>query len=237
MSHRPLSLTILQQCDDWIAVDKPPGWLSIPAPTQTQHNLPVVLHQLQKELAQKLWTVHRLDALAAGVLVFAKNATAHRSLNDLFATRSTQKTYHALCTQLPVSPHGQLGQLKAYIWAGRKGKMRISTTRENIPEAQRGAAKTSLTSWCVLENNILEVKPHEGRRHQIRLTLAYLGAPIAGDTMYYPLARLRGCTKFAETAADSVTLLAKRLQFKWLDTEIDLHSKQKVSDTSAIIEA
>ena len=154
--------------------------------------------------------VHRLDKDTSGVMVVAKNDTAHRHLTKQFKNRIVEKVYLAVA-------HGIFSKEEGSIdWAiGRhpSERKRMST------RTKRG--RPALTQWRVLERfkgiTFLELFPKTGRTHQIRVHLASMGHPIFGDPLYGRKAKtgaiedsmLRKC---AETMARQA-LHAHRLGF------------------------
>ncbi len=84
---------VLFENDDVLAIDKPEGLASIPGRPAGEDSL---LSLLSAELSYKVFVVHRLDQEVSGVILFAKNAAAHKLLNEQFADRLVKKTYLAL---------------------------------------------------------------------------------------------------------------------------------------------
>jgi RluA family pseudouridine synthase len=130
---------------------------------------------LKDHYAGKLFPVHRLDRGASGVIVFAKNAAAHRELNGQFDRREVRKTYVALVDGVPATNRGQINAPIREFGSGRMGV-----------DPKRG--KPSSTEWKVAERlegaTLLRVSPLTGRRHQIRVHLYHIGHPILGDLRY-----------------------------------------------------
>ena len=82
-------------------VDKPAGWLSVPSRLGAADPRPCVGIALQEQLRCRLWPTHRLDEEVTGLLVFAKDAAAHRILNAAFAERLVHKTYQPVTSGPP----------------------------------------------------------------------------------------------------------------------------------------
>jgi 23S rRNA pseudouridine1911/1915/1917 synthase len=121
--------------------------------------------------------VHRLDKGTSGLLVVAKNDDAHRALVRQFAGRTVEKEYLALVLGVPSRP---AGQIDATIGRDPVHRQRMSV------RAPRG--REACTSWHVEERfdgaALLRVRIHTGRTHQIRVHLASIGHPVAGDATY-----------------------------------------------------
>lgn len=155
-----------------LAVDKPEGLPAVPGGTKGS---PSLLGFLREARRLRLYTVHRLDQEASGVIVFAKNAAAHKHVNDQFAARTVEKTYIALV-------HGRMRGRDGVVDRPLRefGSGRVAVDREH--------GKASLTRFIVLKKytrfTLLEVYPLTGRRHQIRVHLYDIGHPIAGDPLY-----------------------------------------------------
>lgn len=163
---------ILYEDTELIAVDKPIGVASIAERTA---GVPNLLQQLCEQFGQKLYVVHRLDKEVSGAIIYARTADAHRRLNELFAGRMVQKTYMALVHGRPVPA---AGDIERPIRECGSGRMAVDDRR----------GKPSLTLYKTLEHrqgiSLLEINPHTGRRHQIRVHLYSIGHPIIGDLRY-----------------------------------------------------
>ncbi|MBX9601043.1 MAG: RluA family pseudouridine synthase [Bryobacteraceae bacterium] len=126
---------------------------------------------------QRPGIVHRLDKQTSGVLLVARTDAAHRGLADQFAGRSIEKTYLALVQ----------GRMKS-----SSGSIDLPIARDPVHRtrmtARLGRGRTAQTSFRVLREfsrfSLLEVRIGTGRTHQIRVHLASLGNPVAGDKLY-----------------------------------------------------
>jgi len=127
--------------------------------------------------------VHRLDKQTSGLIVVAKNDSAHRKLSEMFAARQVSKTYLALVQ----------GWVK-----DDEGTVSLPIGRDNIRRTRmttkRGAGgmRNAISHWLVLDRfegpygkfSLVEVKIETGRTHQIRVHMQALGHPVVGDTLY-----------------------------------------------------
>jgi len=164
------AIRVLYENDDFLAVDKPEGIVSIAE--AGKGGLPDLL---KDAFPGKLLPVHRLDRGASGVIVFAKSAGAHRLLNGQFDRREVRKTYLALVHGVIAANRGSVNARLREFGSGRMGV-----------DPRRG--KPSSTAWKVAERlpaaTLVRVQPATGRRHQIRVHLYHIGHPIVGDLRY-----------------------------------------------------
>lgn len=168
----------------WIAVDKPPGVVVVPARDEDPDGC--LRRIVEKERGEPLWVVHRLDRGTSGLVLFARNPEAHRALCLAFEGGRIEKTYLAVVSPAPAQ---DAGTIDVPLHAARKGKMRPAAPGEP-------GAHPSRTDWKVLRRDgdraIVEVRPRTGRQHQIRVHLRFAGMPVVGDPLYggRPSARL-----------------------------------------------
>jgi len=163
---------IIDETDDWIAVNKSAGLLSIP----DREGKEISLKLLLKEKYGEIFTVHRLDKETSGLIVFAKNEATHKNLSLQFEGRETTKIYRGLVI-------GSLEEKKGIMDApisehpAKNGSMIIHSK-----------GKPSLTEYEVLEDfriySFLQWRIHTGRTHQIRVHMKNLGHPVVCDPLY-----------------------------------------------------
>ncbi|QDU31558.1 Ribosomal large subunit pseudouridine synthase A [Anatilimnocola aggregata] len=148
---------------------------------------PSVARQAKAYLKQKynkpgnvyLGVVSRIDATVSGVLVFARTSKAAARLSEQFRERETSKLYWAIVER---TPRGKSGQLIHWVAKDeRQQKMVIAAPQS--PGAQE--AKMNFRMLAKLPaGELLEIELLTGRKHQIRLQLSAVGAPILGDRKY-----------------------------------------------------
>lgn len=169
-----MKFTILYQDDDIAVINKPAGLLSVP--DRYDPEVPSLSHLLSKRMDGVALPVHRLDRPTSGVVIFAKNTEAQRSLSMQFEERTVEKIYQAIVDGRPSDPTGLIDQPLAP-HPSKLGKMIISNK-----------GKKSQTKYVVTDffgsYSLVELELLTGRTHQIRVHLAYLGHPLMVDPFY-----------------------------------------------------
>ena len=99
-----MQLEIIEETEDWIALNKPAGLLSIPDREGKEVSLKAILQDKFGEI----FTVHRLDRDTTGVIIFAKTAEAHRFLSQQFEERTVEKRYLGLVNGIPTDKEGRM---------------------------------------------------------------------------------------------------------------------------------
>lgn len=146
-----------------------------------------------------LGTVHRLDRPVSGVILYAKTSKALSRLTTMFREREVQKTYWAVVRPGPPADEGHIVN-----YLGKNEKTNKSHASDRPAPGLREAELIYKVVGGSDNYTFVEVWPKTGRHHQIRVTLASLGAPIKGDVKY-------GARRTNDNA--SIHLHARRIDF------------------------
>ena len=164
--------TVVFENDDFVAINKPSGLLTIPDREQSEKSLKEFL----TEKYGAIFTVHRLDKDTSGMVLFAKNESTHKYLSKLFEDRKVEKYYLGIVIGQPANITGTIdAPITEHLT--QKGLMTIHKS-----------GKPSQTSYVVLDGNkhfsLVSFQLHTGRTHQIRVHSKNIGHPLACDPLY-----------------------------------------------------
>ncbi len=169
-----VDVPVLYRDTDLLAVNKPPG-LPVHANVADAVNVhDRVCALLGAEGASDPILIHRLDADTTGVLLFALNREANRSLARQFSERQVEKTYLALVRGCPPRAF----DVRDYLRPGVRGRT------VQVRSGGQPAWTSFRTLACRNDAALVAARPHTGRTHQIRTHLASQGFPLFGDTLY-----------------------------------------------------
>ncbi len=175
-----IPLSILFEDADLVVLDKPAGLVTHPAPGHERGTLVNALLAHCRDLSgvggvARPGIVHRLDKGTSGVMVAAKNDAAHHCLARQFRDHTIGRAYLAAARGTPPA-------------AGRVEKPLGRHPAERKKMAVRPGGRRALTEYRVVASrgglSLVELVPGTGRTHQLRVHLASLGHPIAGDAQY-----------------------------------------------------
>lgn len=188
-----LPLDIVYQDEDVAVVNKAQGMVVHPSAGHTSGTLVNALMYHIKDLSGingvlRPGIVHRIDKDTSGLLMIAKNDDAHIKLAEELKDKKSLRKYWAIV-------HGNLpndrGVIEAPIGRSEKDRKKQAVTAKGKP---------AVTRFRVLERfgnyTLVELQLETGRTHQIRVHMAYIGHPVAGDEVYGPRKTLKGHGQF-----------------------------------------
>jgi len=179
-----IALEIIYEDLDLIVIDKPAGLVVHPAPGNASGTLVnALLSHCGDSLSgiggvKRPGIVHRLDKQTSGLMVAAKNDTAHSNLSEQFASRTIERAYQAIVWGVP---QPRSGRIEGNIGRNRKNRKKMAVLL--------GGGKKAITKYKVLRRfghhaSLIECKLSTGRTHQIRVHMAENGHPVIGDSTY-----------------------------------------------------
>ncbi len=179
LEHEEIELSIAYEDEHLAVVDKPAGLVVHPAPGHSGGTLVNALLSLGVAGGEqdRPGIVHRLDKDTSGLMVVARSEEAYRRLQDLVRRRELERRYSALVVGRPRS---RSGRIEAPIGRDRRDPFKRSLDTDSPREA--------VTHFELVEllprHALLDVGLETGRTHQIRVHLAAIDLPVAGDPVY-----------------------------------------------------
>ncbi|UJF14756.1 RluA family pseudouridine synthase [Jeotgalibaca sp. MA1X17-3] len=183
MESENIPLDIIFEDESVLVVNKPSGMVVHPSKGHVSGTLVNALLFHVNELSEgtayiRPGIVHRIDKDTSGLLVIAKNNTAHQKLADQFHDHTIERQYTALV-------HGNVqheeGTIDAPIGRMQNNRLKRTVAKEGKP---------AITHFTRIEEfqkfTLLKLRLETGRTHQIRVHMVYIGHPLLGDPMYGP---------------------------------------------------
>ena len=196
-----IPLEIVYEDDDVLVVNKPRGMVVHPGPGNWSGTLVnAVMHHCGQSLSTingviRPGIVHRIDKDTSGLLMIAKNDRAHESLAEQLRVHSVMREYTALCLD-NIPEDGTFG-VSGVTREGENGEVITvdvpigRDVRNRMRHAVNGSgSRNAVTHVSVLERfgkyTLIRARLETGRTHQIRVHMAYIHHPLAGDELYGP---------------------------------------------------
>ena len=182
LNAEDIPLDIVYEDDDVMVINKPKGLVVHPGAGNEEHTLANALKFHSDNLSTlngefRPGIVHRIDKDTAGLLIVAKNNTAHAFLSNQLSDHTLGRKYYALV--LGVIPENE-GKIIAPIGRDQKFRQKMAVDLLRGKEAE--------TDFKVIERlkdtTLVECSLKTGRTHQIRVHMAYINHPVIGDPVY-----------------------------------------------------
>jgi tRNA pseudouridine32 synthase/23S rRNA pseudouridine746 synthase len=174
-----VGLEVLHVEPAFVVLVKPPGLLSEPGRGPDKRDSLLVRAQAVFSGAR---IVHRLDMMTSGVIVLARETLAHAVLSEAFRERAIDKRYEALVHGRPADDAGAIALPLVVDWPNRPRQVVCHDTGKPSLTHYRVVGETHVEGAGMLTR--VSLAPVTGRTHQLRVHLAALGCPIAGDPFY-----------------------------------------------------
>ena len=222
LQAEPMELRLAYEDEHLVVVDKPAGVVVHPAPGHSSGTLVqgLLAHDIAGGDADRPGIVHRLDRDTSGLMVVARSEEAHHRLEQLVRDHALERHYLGLVVG---PPRSRRGRIEAPIGRDRRDPFKHSLDTDTPREA--------ITHFEVAEllpkHALLDIRLETGRTHQIRVHLAAIDLPVAGDPVY---GRPR------ELGLERQFLHAARLVFQhpFTDETVDAESPLPADLTSAL---
>lgn len=211
---KPLSITIIYEDSDFIAINKPNGLLSVESDKENESAyLYVSMYLKNKNPNLRPYVLHRIDKETSGVLVFAKNIKIHSMLKLNWNDYVTLREYYAV---VEGKMEKKSDRLVSYLKENQNNMVYISNDH---------SGQKAITNYEVIKESndysLLRVNIETGRKNQIRVEMNRLNHPIVGDDKY-------GCNK---NPLKRLGLHASKLEFIHPITKEKILLEAKMPDT------
>ena len=213
-----IPLDVVYEDEDVIVVNKPVGMVVHPAPGHPDGTLVnALLHHCGDSLSgiggeMRPGIVHRIDKDTSGLLVVAKDDATHIGLSQQMAVHSVERAYRTIV-------YGGFAQDEGFV-ESNLGRSKTDRKKMAVYPASEPHTKYAYTGYQVLErlNNftMLECRLKTGRTHQIRVHMASIHHPVAGDPVYGPhncITSLHGQCLHAKTLGFIHPITGEQLRF------------------------
>lgn len=169
--------------DDRVFVFNKPAGLAVQGGSGVTRHIDSMLDALRNKKGEKPRLVHRLDRDTSGVLVVARSRQAAVKLTEAFRKRDTKKIYWSLVKGVPTKRQGKISTWLVKEQTRDGDKMRVA--RHGEPDADHAVSFYRTVDSAAHGLSWMEMEPHTGRTHQLRVHAAHIGCPIIGDPKYF----------------------------------------------------
>jgi 23S rRNA pseudouridine955/2504/2580 synthase len=169
--------------DDKVFVFNKPAGLAVQGGSGINRHVDDMLEAVRNRKGEKPRLVHRLDRDTSGALVVARTRGAATKLAEAFRGRDAQKTYWALVRGVPRKRRDKISSWLVREQTPDGDRMRIA--RHGEPGADHAVSHYRVVDQAGQALSWLEMEPHTGRTHQLRVHAAHIGCPIIGDPKYF----------------------------------------------------
>ncbi|MDD5152589.1 MAG: RluA family pseudouridine synthase [Candidatus Pacebacteria bacterium] len=226
-----IQIPILYEDSEVVVINKPAGlvvhpdgrtneetlvdWISSHYPDIAQKEVGESIKLTDGGEIKKPGVVHRIDRETSGVLLIAKTQESFFNLKSQFQARTIKKNYKTICYGFFKEPKGMINKVIGRSasdfrkWSaefGARGELREASTEYKVlGQGEVDATESKDRSEGEIKLSYLDVFPHTGRTHQIRVHLKAIGHPIVCDALYAPkMPRVLGFKRIALHASSIV---------------------------------
>ena len=225
------NFSVLEECEDWLIVDKPAPLIMHPTGKSDEVTLLGVLKEAIPGV--EFFFVNRLDRETSGCVLVAKSSSVARKLGKMMGRREIKKSYQAIvsgwpdwkevCVTEPIRRKGEFEESEIWVKQAVHPEGKASETGFRLEGIFKNGGDRFAMIGC---------EPRTGRTHQIIVHLEYLGYPIVGDKIYSDQGRAyldfleKGWTAelFERMRLDRQALHAKGVIFGWKGKVIEAQS-------------
>ncbi len=174
-------LEVLHQDQQLVAIDKPPGLL-VHRSNLDRHETRFALQLLRDQIGRRVYPVHRLDKATSGVLLFALDPDDARCLAQQFEARTVRKEYLAIvrgyCPARGTVEHPLEDE------TGTSARAAPREARTDYQCLRTVELPVAVDRYATSRYSLVALRPHSGRRHQLRRHMKHIAHPIIGDATY-----------------------------------------------------
>ncbi|MFN3197742.1 MAG: pseudouridine synthase [Bradymonadia bacterium] len=182
LDNTPSPLQVLHHDAHIVAVNKPPGLL-VHRTELDRGETDFALQRVRNQIGRRVYPIHRLDRPTSGVLVFALDVESARALGEALVGHTIDKTYVAVVRGWPPA-HSIIDRPLKRLDVPPGTPRQTQEARSEVWSLAEATVPVPVDRFPTTRYGLVAVKPHHGRRHQIRRHLNRLGHPIIGDVRH-----------------------------------------------------